>query len=292
MRATGVQGKGAIKHLSAAGWHVQALVTDAASDRAIALKTLGGNITLFQGNWTEPSSIKKAIQGCQAVFLNQMPSFTDDSEVQEAKVVLDLARIAGVQQVVFSSTLSLNDPKVREKLSHSAVAPAVLNKGDVEDLVRRSGLTWTLLRPGFFMTNLIPPLVYWMYPEFKERKFVNSYGPDCVFTLVDPDDIGAFISAAFDDPSKYGGRTVTVVGESVRIDNILEQLENVSGLPIAVVYRTAEETERLEDDLFIAGQLVSRGLDKFVDSREVESWGVPLTTFKQFLKKHTTELRP
>jgi hypothetical protein len=38
MRATDAQGRGATKHLIRSGWAVRALVTDASSDRVIALK--------------------------------------------------------------------------------------------------------------------------------------------------------------------------------------------------------------------------------------------------------------
>lgn len=166
--------------------------------------------------------------GCQALLFNQLPSFTDDSEAQEAHVVLDLAKEAGVQHVVFPTTLPLNNPNFRDEQRDSA-APAVLNKGDMEDLVKESGLGWTFLRPGYFMTNLLPPRVYWMYPEFQERKFVNSYSPDCVLTLVDPDDIGAFILAAFENPKRYTGQVVSVVGENMRVGDMLKELENASG---------------------------------------------------------------
>ena len=290
MRASGVQGKGAILHLVKAGWHVHALVSDASSDRALALKSFGQQVSLYEGTWKDPSTIAAALKGCQSLLLNQLPSFTDDAEVQEARVVLQLAKDAGVKHVVFPTTLPLNNPNVREDLKDSAAAPAVLNKGDVEELVKASGMTWTLLRPGYFLTNLLPPLVYWMYPEIKEGKMVNSYGPDCVMTLIDPDDVGAFIAAAIDDPAKFGGQAITVVGENVRFDDMIKEFTKASGQPIEVVYRTAEETEKAKGNPFVAGHLLCIGLDKFVDMEEVRSWGVPLTSFTQFLEKHKQEL--
>ncbi|CAO2648078.1 Nn.00g090000.m01.CDS01 [Neocucurbitaria sp. VM-36] len=292
MRATGSQGRGAIKHLTSTGWHVHALVTDASSDRATALKSLGDNITLYQGTWKDPASIEAAIKGCQALLLNQLPSFTDDSEQQEARTILEIAKVAGVQHVVFPTTLPLNDPNVREKLKDSPVAPAVLNKGEVEEIAKASGLTWTLLRPGYFLTNLLPPLIYWMFPEFKDRKFVNSYGPDCVLPLIDPEDIGAFIVAAFEDPKKFGSQTVTVVGENVRVDDMLRELEKAYGHPIEVVYRSREESEKAKSNPFISGQVSCIGLDQWVNWEEVRGWGVPLTTFAQFLEKHKAEFAP
>jgi uncharacterized protein YbjT (DUF2867 family) len=291
MRATGVQGKGTIYHLARTGWHIRALVTDAASDRAIALKSFGERITLHQGNWKDPSTIETALKGCQALFFNQMPSFVDDAELQEARVVLDLAKAAGVQHVVFPSSIFLSNPDAGEDLKGFIAAPAVLNKGSVEKLVKSSGMTWTLLRPGYFNTNLLPPLIYWMYPEMKQGRMLNSYGPDCVITLVDPDDIGAFAVAAFDDPVKFGGQSITVVSENMRFDNLMKELSNAYGHPFEVVYRTEEETKSQMDNVFVSGQVICRGVEKLVNMEEVKSWDIPLTSFKQFLEKHKQELR-
>jgi uncharacterized protein YbjT (DUF2867 family) len=290
MRATGVQGKGAISHLIKAGWNINALVSDASTDRAVALKSFGQQVRLYQGTWKDPSTIATALEGCQALLLNQLPSFTDNAELEEAGVVLQLAKEAGVKHVVFPTTIPLNNPNIRQELKTSAVAPAVLNKGYVEELVKTSGLTWTLLRPGFFLTNLLAPLVYFMYPDIKDGKLINSYGPDCIMTLVDPDDIGAFVAAAFEDPHKFGGQIVTVVGENMRFDDMIKRFSEASSSSFEVVYRTAEETEKEKDNPFIAGQVICIGLDKYVDLDEVRSWGIPLTSFEQFLEKHKHEL--
>ncbi|KAF1935244.1 hypothetical protein EJ02DRAFT_361966, partial [Clathrospora elynae] len=164
-------------------------------------------------------------------------------------------------------------------------------KGDVEDIVKAGGMTWTLLRPGYFLTNLLPPVVYWMYPEFKDRKFFNSYEADSVLKLVDPDDIGAFATAAFEDPKKFGGHIVNVVGENMRVDDMLNELEKASGQSITAIYQTEGETDSAKGERFVAGHIVCIGLDRYVDLEKVKSWGVPPTSFKQFLEKHRYEIR-
>ncbi|KAF2024471.1 NAD(P)-binding protein [Setomelanomma holmii] len=255
--------------------HVHALVTDASSERALARQSLGPHITLYPGTWKDPSTIKIAASGCRALLLNQLPSFLDDAEVQEARVVLEIAKEVGVQHVIFTLTVPLNNPNVREDLKDSAAAPAVLNKGDVEELVKASEMMWTLLRPGWFMTNLLPPLVYWMFPEVKEGRFVNSYGPDCLMDLIDPDD--------------FHGQTITLVAGNVRLDDMVKELAETSGQSLTAIYRTKEETEQAKSNPFVAGQLLSIGMDELVDLEEATRWGVPLTSFKQFLETHRDE---
>jgi uncharacterized protein YbjT (DUF2867 family) len=291
MRATGVQGKGTISHLVRTGWHIRALVADLASDRAIALKSFGEQVTLYQGTWKDPPTIEAALNGCQALLFNQLPSFADDdAETQEAHVVLELAKAAGVQHVVFPSSVFLNNPNAREDLKSLIAAPAVLNKGDVEELIKSSGITWTFLRPGYFNTNLLPPLVHWMFPEMKQGRMVNSYGPDCIITLVDPDDIGAFAAAAFNNPAKFGGQTITVVSENMRFDDMMEEFSKACGHQFEIVYRTEEETKSQMDNVFVAGHVMCHGVEKLVNMEEIRKWGIPLTSFKQFLEKHKQDL--
>jgi uncharacterized protein YbjT (DUF2867 family) len=290
MRATGYQGKATISHLTKLGWNVHALIADAKSDRATALKAFGPQVSLHEGTWKDPSTIEAALKGCQALLLNQLPSFTDDAEVQEARIVLQLAKEAGVQHVVFTSSMVLNNPNAREDYKHLSAAPAVLNKGDVEKVVQASGMTWTLMRPGYFTTNLLPPLVHWMYPDTKEGRLVNSYGPDCVITLIDPDDIGAFVAAAFEEPKKFGEQIITLVGENIRFDDMMKQYSDACGYQFEVVYRTPEETEKELANPFVSGNVLCIGLEKFVNIDETTKWGIPLTSFKAFLKKHKHEL--
>jgi uncharacterized protein YbjT (DUF2867 family) len=290
MRATGVQGRGAVSHLVKDGWNVRALVSDTTNERAAAIKSLGSQVSLHQGSWQDPSTIEAALKGCQALVLNQMPSFGDDGELQEARLVLKLAKEAGVQHVVYSSSLFLSNPNIKQDIGHLSGAAAVLGKAEVEELVRSCGMTWTLLRPGYFNTNLFPPLVHYIFPEAKEGKFVNSYGPDCVMTLVDPDDIGAFVAAAVGGSAKFGSQTITVVGENLRFNDMMNEFSKACGHQFEVVYRTPEETERDIASPFISGHVMCIGVDKFVDMDEIKKWGVPLTSFKQFLEKHKHEL--
>jgi uncharacterized protein YbjT (DUF2867 family) len=290
MRATGAQGRGSIFHLARTEWHIRALVTDLASDRVIALKSLGERVTLHEGTWKDSSTIESALKGCHALVFTQSPSFVDDAEIQEARVVLKLAKSAGVQHVVLSSSILLNNPNAEEDLKGLLAAPAALNKGPIEKLVKASGMTWTILRPGFFNTNFTLPFVYWMYPEMKQGKMVNSHGADAVMPLVDPDDIGAFATAAFNDPAKFGGQTITVVSENLRFHDMMEEFSRACGHRFEVVYRTEEEDRSLKDNIFVSGQLMGRGSEKLVNMEEIKKWGIPLTSFKQFLEKHKRDL--
>ncbi|KAF2178891.1 NAD(P)-binding protein [Zopfia rhizophila CBS 207.26] len=284
IRATGSQGTAVTRHLLGSGWTVHAFVNDPENPRALALKDIGAE--LYKGSLSDSSSVQAAIQGCTAVFLNQMPSFTDDAETREAQSVLNLAKAAGVKHVVHSTTLPLNDPSIATKIAGSPVAPAVLDKGKVERLVQDSGITWTIIRPGYFMTNLIAPLAAYMFPELSHGKLVNGYGPGCVLPLIDPDNIGAFAVMAFNDPSRFSGNIISVAGEKLSIEDITKELSRASGKEVKAVYRTDEEMEKDKSNVLAEGQKLSIGLDKLVDLEEVKTYGILLTSFRDFLQQH------
>jgi uncharacterized protein YbjT (DUF2867 family) len=274
---------------------VHALVRDAGDARARALQSQGA--VLFTGAMGNAAAIEAAIRGCAAVFLAQMPDFTDAAgEATEARAVLDAARAAGVRHVVHSTVLSLADPLVLRKTANSVVAPALAGKAEVEALVRACGIGFTILRPGFFMTNLVAPLVGFMFPELGpsgqggeggKRKFEHSYGEGAVLPLVDPDDIGAFAAAALQDPERFAGRVVSVASEKLSIEEIAAELGRAVGREVEVVCRSEEETAVLSrENPLVAGQVNSRGLSELVDLEEVKGWGIKLTAFRVFLEKN------
>ncbi|KAH7139572.1 hypothetical protein B0J11DRAFT_589468 [Dendryphion nanum] len=284
-RASGAQGRGVTQHLLQSGWTVHALVSDRDNDRAQALETSGA--ILFTGTLSDQKSVTTAIQGATALYLTQMPSFLDDSEVREAASLLNLAKNAGVKHVVHGTTLPLNNPNVREKFTSppfSIVGAAILPKGEVEDLVRRSGITWTILRLGYFMNNFVPPTGY--FAELTEGKLVTPFKPDTVLPLVDPEDIGAFAVAAFEDPVKFGGQIITTVSERLGVHDIAAKIGRVNGQTVDVSYMSDEDIEKGMSNPYLVGQLASQGLDELVDMDDVIKWDVKLTSFDNFLHKH------
>lgn len=56
IRATGSQGKAVVEYLTKDGWKVHALVSDASSERAVALKQFGELVSLHEGSLGNISS--------------------------------------------------------------------------------------------------------------------------------------------------------------------------------------------------------------------------------------------
>lgn len=141
------------------------------------------------------------------------------------------------------------------------------------------------------MTNLLPPSLGFFAPINEQGELVVSYKPEGVIGTVDPDDIGAFVAAALNSPEKFAGKHVPVLSELLTSAEIFDHFIRATGKPLQVRYRTEEENVAVKSSNPIAlGQILTHGLEKLTSMEEVRSWGVPLTPFSEFLKKHKEEV--
>ncbi|GAA1916809.1 hypothetical protein GCM10009737_17810 [Nocardioides lentus] len=87
-------------------------------------------------------SLARLARGCDAAYV-VAPNLHPDEPAHVA-AVLDGLRAAGVGRVAYHSVASPYAPSM----------PHHLGKAAAEDLVRRSGLAWTVLQPGAYRDNL------------------------------------------------------------------------------------------------------------------------------------------
>jgi NAD(P)H dehydrogenase (quinone) len=96
-------------------------------------------VTLGRADWAD---LAGAMAGCGAAYVIA-PNFHPDEPAYVAHA-LEACRAAGVGRVGYHSVAS---PYVPAMAHH-------LGKAAAEDLVRRSGLAWTILQPGVYVQNL------------------------------------------------------------------------------------------------------------------------------------------
>ena len=96
-------------------------------------------VPLGRAEWPD---LHDALTGCDAVYLIA-PNLHPDEPAYVAHA-LDAAATVGVDRVVYHSVASPYVPAM----------PHHLGKARAEDVVRRSGLAWTILQPGAYLQNL------------------------------------------------------------------------------------------------------------------------------------------
>ena len=136
--STGNVGREIIKDLAGRGILTRALV-----HRPDILPSLRSPfVEPFLGDLSDPSSLRKAMHRADSLFLITPASHREARQQHEA---IELARESGMQHVVRLSTIGANvASKVRFAAMHAAIDQHLVD----------SGLSYTILRPGFFMQNV------------------------------------------------------------------------------------------------------------------------------------------
>lgn len=198
--ATGMLARPLVRRLHAAGRPVRCLVRSPA--RAAAL--LPSGVEVRQSDLRDSRGLAAAIEGCSAVYTNlaqPQSSRAWDPDLEGTRAVLSAARDAGVARIVRISTMGC--PAWRDRWW------IIERKARADDLVRESGLSWTIFRPTWFMESLA---LFLMGPML-----LRPPSPDVGLHWIAGEDYAAQVDAAIDLPAA-GNREYVVQGpEAVSI---------------------------------------------------------------------------
>lgn len=136
--ATGAVGTLVVQELQARDANVRAFVRDPST-----AATRLGDLDLAPGDFDDPASLQRALHGVDRVYLSAADG---PRKVAHETAVIDAAAEAGVQRIVKLSAMHA-DP--------ASALPAYRWHGEIEAHLRRSTVPTVLLRPAFFMTNLL-----------------------------------------------------------------------------------------------------------------------------------------
>lgn len=110
--------------------------------------------------------------------------------------------------------------------------------------------------------------------------------PTTQIPLIDHVDIGEFAIAALNDPARFNGKTIELAGESRTPDEVMRAVSAVAGKKIIAKYQTEEEIdEGLKQNPFLVGQLLSRVMKRGEDQEDINSWGIEMSGFDEFLER-------
>jgi uncharacterized protein YbjT (DUF2867 family) len=291
--ATGKQGFSAALSLLSNGASVHALVRDPQAPSAHALKNAGA--ALFKGTPLDPSSLSTAMSGCTGVFLNTFLEFTgSDTQVEQALNIIAASLASGTVKTIVASTVIIV-PRHTEFLAKDPAYPLqgfYAPKFEIEKSVRESGIqNYTILRPGWFMSNYQAPVSLFNYPELTtERLLAVSYPPGTKMGHVDPADVGKFASVVLSSPERFRGKEIELAKENLTIADVASMLSEAAGVEVKTKFRSEEETKKEVEEGRFGGlwyQLLMKDVPGVydVDIESVESWGVKLTSLREFYER-------
>ncbi|GLW70901.1 NmrA family transcriptional regulator [Kitasatospora phosalacinea] len=208
--ATGNVGRALVRALDAKGAPVRALVRDPA--RAARLPA---RVERVVGDLGEPATLAPAFDGADRVFL-----LTPGLGSEHTAHAVAAARAAGVRHLVhLSSANVLGDPVPAMGRWHH----------DREEIVRGSGIPFTVLRPGGFMTNALE----WADTIRTGGYVLDPVGPGRL-APIDPADVADVAALVLTEDGHRGEHHALTGGEALTVTEQVALLAAATGRPLAV----------------------------------------------------------
>jgi uncharacterized protein YbjT (DUF2867 family) len=235
--ATGTTGReivGELRRVGAAG--VRALVRDPA--RAAFVREAG--FETVAGDFDRPETLRAALEGVEHALLLTPPS---PQTFEQQRAFIEAAAGAGVRRVVKYSAFGAD-----------ADAPEGFGKwhGQAEEFLKSSGLAWTMLRPNFFMQNLLGQA-----GQIKAAGAIYQPVGDARASFVDVRDIAAVVARTLTGEGHEGQTYVLTGPEALSYHDVAAKLSEATGRGITYVPVSPEQ--------FRAGAL-SAGLPEWLVS--------------------------
>ncbi|MEU7614313.1 NAD(P)H-binding protein [Micromonospora sp. NPDC049204] len=182
------------------------------------------------GDLDRPTTLTPAFEGVTTLWLLTPMGPLAPSQSMNA---VWAARQAGVRHIVRLSAIgAAHDAPTRNGRLHA------LSDAEVQD----SGIPWTILRPSYFMQNLLGA---------KAGEHLYGLFGDARVGVIDARDIAAAGAAILAAPQRHEGMIYTPTGpESITLDQAAEDITRTLGQPVTYVPQNPEQTR---DSLLQAG---------------------------------------
>jgi len=212
---TGKTGGATAKALLGKGVPLRAIVRNA--EKAAALKDAG--VDLVVGDVTDRAVVDKALKGVERALM-VMPN--GETQLDSEKQFIDAAKAAGVKLLVKMSS---------SEAAADAKAPIPKVHYQAEQYLRASGLGWTLLKPNFFMQNMLGSA-----GTIKEQGKFFLPMADGKTVMTDVRDIGA-VAAVVLTGAGHAGKSYDITGpEILSFHDVAARLTKVLGRKIEYVH--------------------------------------------------------
>jgi len=200
--ATGTVGRELVRVLVEQGERPRVLTRDVSLTRRV----FGAGVDYAYADLDRPDTLPAALAGAERVFL--LTPATSRQPAREQHLVA-AAVTAGVGHIVKTSVFRADE---------TSPLGIARQHGQTEELIARTRLDWTFLRPVFFMQNLTGQVL--------NGEIVSAAGAGRV-AMVDARDVAAAAAAVLTNPAS-GGRVYTLTGpQAVTFDEVAELVSSI-----------------------------------------------------------------
>jgi uncharacterized protein YbjT (DUF2867 family) len=285
---TGFVGGHVIHALRAEERPVRALVRDLRKAGRLA----GWGCELVEGDVTDAASLRRAVEGCQAVvhLVAIRRGSQEEFERVMSQATRDLvaaARDAGVQRFVLMSAAGTSEQT-------AAAVPYFRAKWEMENAVRESGLEFTIFRPSFVFGRDGGAL-----PLFVKQVRYSPVTPviGAGLSRIQPiwvEDVAAYFAAGVEKPEAanrsfdLGGPNVVTWNELYeRIAKVLGKRRRRLNIPSGLMRAGAGLTEKLPAAPITRDEIamIEAGDNVAADTAAVETFALPLVPLDEQIRR-------
>ena len=272
--ATGTIGSNVVRELRGSGARVRALVRDPGRARA-----LGDDVELAPGDFADPDSIRRAVDGVERVFLS---SRNDPRQVEYETNVIDAAVAAGVRRIV---KLSAVGAQIGSPLAFWDA------HGRIEHHLRAADVPAVVLRPTTYMSNVLGSA-----EAIKHTGKLFAPADNAKIAMIDPRDVAA-VAALVLIGDGHDGSTYTLTGpEAITYQDVAEQVSVAIGRTVEFV-DVPDEVAReglvqagmplwIAEQLVVLFGLMRQGAAAQTTDTVRELTGRPPRSFAEFARDH------
>jgi uncharacterized protein YbjT (DUF2867 family) len=211
------------------------LAREPESERARLISRTGTEVV--QGDLTDRESLDLALQGVDGVFSMATPFERGlDTEVTQGTTLGDAAKAAGVSQYVYSSVGAAD---------RDTGIPHFQTKTRIEEHLRTLELPLTILRPVWFYENFNS---YGMEQVGDAYEIRMPIRPETKLQMIAADDVGAFVTLAFEQPDEWVGRELEIAGDELTMDQIAAAIQSYTRVHTDFVQVPVEEVRAYSED--------------------------------------------
>jgi NAD(P)H dehydrogenase (quinone) len=223
--AAGNTGSAAVQELLAFGENPLCVVRNAEKARQV----LGHDVDTAVADADDREALKRALPGIGRLLIVTGHNPRVDSQQIN---IIEAAKAAGVKFILkVSGGRSVVGPDV----------DSIVGRGHhaVEQALQKSGIAWTILRPGLFMQNTFAQAA----AIKSDGKIVLPFAKDLKISFIDVRDTGAVAARILRGPDKHHGRTYELSGTQSSYEEFAKVFSEVLGKPVTYVGASLEAAE-------------------------------------------------
>jgi len=171
-------------------------------------KFSGQDIEFIRFDFTDSSSYKPGLTGCDILFLLRPPQISGVEKY--FKPIIDTCKELGVKHIVFLSV---------QGVEKSSIIP----HHKIEKLIVDSQIDYTFLRPAYFMQNFTTTL----HNDLVKSRLIYLPAGNAKFTLVDVRDIGTVAAEVLTNTPEHINKSYELTcNEKLTFTEMAEMLSN------------------------------------------------------------------